>query len=397
MTRAPYASDPATSRGRLVPEPPSQWRTEFQRDRDRIIHASAFRRLKHKTQVFVSPEGDHYRTRLTHSLEVAQIARSISRVLQLDEDLTEALALAHDLGHTAFGHAGEDALNAKMKPFGGFDHNAQGLRIVTELEQRHIGFDGLNLTWEMLEGLVKHNGPLVTPENTADDLPWAIREYAGKQDLALGSFASLEAQVAAIADDIAYNAHDLDDGLRAGLFLLEDALTVPLIAKLFGAVTLRAADAPAPRQIAELVRDLIGRMIADVLAETKSRLAAEMPNSVGDVRSSGHAFVSFSAGFRDHERGIKAFLKRCMYHHHRLAHRSSLAESVISGLFDAYMQNPNLLPSNWHHHIADGPDEKRARHVADFIAGMTDRYALTSFQAHCAVPGQNILDDGLNI
>jgi dGTPase len=395
MNRAPYACDPAASRGRLAPERPSQWRTEFQRDRDRIIHAAAFRRLKHKTQVFVSPEGDHYRTRLTHSLEVAQIARSIARVLQLDEDLTEALALSHDLGHTAFGHAGEDALDAKMQPYGGFDHNAQGLRIVTGLEQRHIGFDGLNLTWEMLEGLVKHNGPLVTAALDASQLPWAIREYALRQDLALGSHASLEAQVAAIADDIAYNAHDLDDGLRAGLFTLDDALAVPIIGQLFDAVTQRAPAAPVSRRIAEVVRDLIGQMIGDVLAHTKARLAADMPASVADVRAAGHVTVSFSPAFRQHELSLKAFLMANMYHHQRLAHRSALAVNVISGLFDTYMQTPALLPENWSQGTATLSDEKRARHIADFIAGMTDRYALTAFQLNCAPVANTILDDGL--
>jgi dGTPase len=397
MTLAPFASDPAASRGRLVAERSSQWRTEFQRDRDRIIHASAFRRLKHKTQVFVSPEGDHYRTRLTHSLEVAQIARSIARALHLDEDLTEALALAHDLGHTAFGHAGEDALHAKMQPFGGFDHNAQGLRIVTQLEQRHIGFDGLNLTWEMLEGLVKHNGPLVTATCTAEQLPWAIREYAEKQDLALDSFASLEAQAAAIADDIAYNAHDLDDGLRAGLFDLNDALSVPIICDLFEGVKQRAPKADLARQIAELVRDLIGLMIGDVLAETKGRLVAEKPASVRDVRTAGHVFVSFSDLFRQHEKSIKTFLKTSMYLHPRLADRSAMAERVISGLFDTYMESPGLLPENWLHLVTGLSTEKQARHVADFIAGMTDRYALTAFQNHCAPLAQLILDTGLTL
>jgi dGTPase len=380
-----------------VPERPSQWRTEFQRDRDRIIHASAFRRLKHKTQVFVSPEGDHYRTRLTHSLEVAQIARSIARVLQLDDDLTEALALSHDLGHTAFGHAGEDALDARMQPYGGFDHNAQGLRIVTELEQRHIGFDGLNLTWEMLEGLVKHNGPLVTASRSADQLPWAIRAYAGKQDLQLDSFASLEAQVAAIADDIAYNAHDLDDGLRAGMFTLDHALSVPIIAELFGSVVARAPDAGLPRQIAEVVRDLIGQMIGDVLAQTAHNLAVAKPVTVADVRAAGQVMVHFSPAFREHELALKAFLKSNMYHHERLANRSALAETVIAGLFDVYMQTPALLPENWAHGAPELAEEKRARHIADFIAGMTDRYALTAFQTHCAPIAHTILDDGLTL
>jgi dGTPase len=397
MTLAPYACDPAASRGRLVPSAPSPWRSEFQRDRDRIIHASAFRRLKHKTQVFVSPEGDHYRTRLTHSLEVAQIARTIARQLCIDEDLTEALALSHDLGHTAFGHAGEDALNAKMTDYGGFDHNAQSLRIVTSLEQRHIDFDGLNLTWETLEGLVKHNGPLVTATRKLDDLPWAIRTYNARHDLWLASYASLEAQVAAIADDIAYNAHDLDDGLRAGLFTLADARTVLVINDMYAAIDRRAADAPVERKIAELMRDLIGAMVADVLNETRQRLALLSPQSADDIRHATQAMVSFSSSFREHERHIKAFLRHHMYLNVRLARRSSLAQAVISGLFDAYMANPAQLPPHWSQLAQAAEKDAKARHIADFIAGMTDRYAVTAFENLLGPVPAALREDGLTI
>ncbi len=397
MTRAPYACDPATSRGRLVPSSASPWRSDFQRDRDRIVHASAFRRLKHKTQVFVSPEGDHYRTRLTHSLEVAQIARTIARVLKVDEDLTEALALAHDLGHTAFGHAGEDALHIKMKNFGGFDHNAQALRIVTELEQRHIGFDGLNLTWETLEGLVKHNGPLVTSRRPLAALPWAICSYNEKHDLWLSTFASVEAQIAAIADDIAYNAHDLDDGLRAGLFSIEDALTVPLIADLFSAVQQRAPLAPLPRQIAELMRDLIGAMVGDVIAQTRKQLDQLAPQSADDVRHAGLAVARFSDEFQVHERAIKNFLRHRMYMEPRLKRRSELAEKVIAGLFDAYMSVPSGLPDHWATLLTAAADVEKARHVADFIAGMTDRYAVTAYEKLKGPLPKDLLEDGLTI
>jgi dGTPase len=397
MTLAAYACDAAASRGRLVPSAPSAWRSEFQRDRDRIIHASAFRRLKHKTQVFVSPEGDHYRTRLTHSLEVAQIARTIARLLRVDEDLTEALALSHDLGHTAFGHAGEDALNAKMANHGGFDHNAQSLRIVTALEQRHIGFDGLNLTWETLEGLVKHNGPLITATRTLEDIPWAIRTYTMHHDLWLHSYASLEAQVAAIADDIAYNTHDLDDGLRAGLFALAEARTVPVIRDLYASIDRRAPAAPTGRKIAELMRDLIGAMVADVVGETRQRLAQLSPASADDIRNAAHSMVGFSDTFRVHERQIKAFLRQHMYVNIRLARRSKLAQMVISGLFDAYMAKPAQLPPHWAQ-LADVSDPNvKARHVADFIAGMTDRYAVTAFENLLGPIPASLREDGLTI
>jgi dGTPase len=369
MNRAPYACDPANSRGRLYAQPESPTRSAFQRDRDRIIHAAAFRRLMHKTQVFVAVEGDHYRTRLTHSLEVAQIARSVARVLGADEDLAEALALAHDLGHTAFGHAGEEALNARMQPWGGFDHNAQALRIVTELEQRYPDFDGLNLTWDMLEGLVKHNGPLPHPS-------WGIARYAQKQDLWLNSHAGLEAQIAAIADDIAYNAHDLDDGLRAGLFTLDDVLVVPLVANCWQIVATAWPNAENSRRIAELVRQLIGRLVDDVLAETKLRLRAGDFTCADDIRLCGHVVVGLSTDMQKQERILKQFLRINMYRHPALLKRSDLAEQVIGALFDLYMNDTSPMPTDWQSKISDCDVSQKARHISDFIAGCTDRYAL---------------------
>ncbi len=390
MTRAVYACDPATSRGRLFAQPPSEWRSEFQRDRDRIIHASAFRRLKHKTQVFVSPEGDHFRTRLTHSLEVAQIARSIARALGLDEDLTETLALAHDLGHTAFGHAGEDALDTKMTTHGGFDHNAHALRIVTELEQRHIGFDGLNLTWESLEGLIKHNGPL-------NNLSWGIPQYNERHDLWLDKYASLEAQVAAIADDIAYNAHDLDDGLRAGLFSLEAAYSVPIIEQAAAGICQRHGEIDIKRLVPEIVREIIGAMVQDVLQQSKANLAQMKPRHADDVRNAGRQLIGFSAAFVPQELALKSFLRDKMYHHPRLNQRVVLAERVISELFDLYFINPQHLPADWSARASTGDDAARARNVADFIAGMTDRYALKIYAKHYGpIPGE-LLEDGFLI
>jgi dGTPase len=395
MTRALYSCDPTHSRGRLFVQSSSAWRTEFQRDRDRIIHASAFRRLKHKTQVFVSPEGDHFRTRLTHSLEVAQIARSMARALGLNEDLTEGLALAHDLGHTAFGHAGEDALDAKMKNYGGFDHNAHALRIVTELEQRHIGFDGLNLTWETLEGLVKHNGPL-------HELSWGIAQYNARHDLWLDKHASLEAQVAAVADDIAYNAHDLDDGLRAGLLTLQETYAVPLIEKAAQDIFTQYGDVPIGRLVPEIVREIIGAMVFDILENTRGVLDMVKPRNADDVRNAGFQMVSFSATFAPQEQLLKTFLRREMYSHPKLQQRVTLAERVISDLFDLYFKAPQHLPLDWQSRAESGDEMARARCVADFIAGMTDRYAIKAYITHYgplpygSVSG-DLLEDGLTI
>ncbi|NJC08272.1 deoxyguanosinetriphosphate triphosphohydrolase [Polymorphobacter fuscus] len=366
----PYATDPAQSRGRRHPEPASATRTPFQRDRDRIIHSSAFRRLRYKTQVFVAPDGDHFRVRLTHSLEVAQIARTLARALGLDEDLTEALALAHDLGHPPFGHSGEDALEAALAPYGGFDHNAQTLRIVTRLESRYPGWDGLNLSWETLEGLAKHNGPILAPT-------WAMAEADAQWPLDLASHAGLEAQVAALADDIAYDNHDLDDGIRAGLFGIDDvAAAVPFTAASLAAVTARWPGLTARRRLVpELVREQIGRMTADLLTETRARLAAAAPQSVADVRSAGRPLVAMSAAMAAEAAVLKGFLRARMYRHPQVAALRDPSRDVVTGLFAALHADPAAMPGDWA--AATPADEPaRARHVADFIAGMTDRYAL---------------------
>jgi dGTPase len=349
----------------------------FQRDRDRIIHSGAFRRLQYKTQVFVYHEGENYRTRLTHSLEVAQIARSISRVLGLNEDLAEALALAHDLGHTCFGHAGETALKDCMRAHQGFDHNAQGLRIVTKLEHRYADFDGLNLTWECLEGLVKHNGPLLGP-HTDEPLPLAIQEYVETHDLELHTFAGPEAQVAALSDDIAYNAHDIDDGLRAGLFAEDDLRDVPLVGPVFRAVADSHPGLERSRVIHESVRRLITAMVEDLCAETVRRAAADRPGCVEDVRAMGRPLVAFSESMRENDRGFKDFLFPNMYRHHRVNRMTSKARRVVRDLFDLLLSEPILLPGEWADRaLAAGEDRTRlARVVADYIAGMTDRFAL---------------------
>ncbi|MFC3713053.1 deoxyguanosinetriphosphate triphosphohydrolase [Sphingoaurantiacus capsulatus] len=372
MTPAAYATDPARSRGRQYPQPDSSVRDPFQRDRDRIIHATAFRRLKHKTQVFVSPDGDHFRTRLTHSLEVAQIGRVIARALGLHEDLTEALCLGHDLGHPPFGHVGEDVLTEAMAPYGGFDHNANTLRIVTKFEQRYADFDGLNLTWETLEGLAKHNGPIYEPT-------WALAEIDAAYSLDLGSYSSLEAQVAALADDIAYDNHDLDDGLRAGLFTIEDAKVVPFIAESWAMVTERFPNAASDRLPAELVRHQIGRMVADVLAETRRRIAEVNPQSVEDVRAAGRTLVGFSSAMAKCERDMKLFLRERMYFHpYNLGIRKP-AREIVAALFERFHSDPDAMPDGWGASTpADEP--ARARHVADFIAGMTDRYAIRTYR-----------------
>ncbi|HJQ60854.1 MAG TPA: deoxyguanosinetriphosphate triphosphohydrolase [Vineibacter sp.] len=373
---APYATDPAASRGRLHPEAEAATRSPFQRDRDRIIHSTAFRRLKHKTQVFVYHEGDHHRTRLTHSLEVAQIARSICRTLALDEDLAEALALAHDLGHTPFGHAGEEALDAAMRPYGGFDHNAQTLRILTKLEHRYAEFDGLNLTWETLEGAVKHNGPLLRQDVTAAQLPAAIVEFSGAWDLELNTFAGPEAQVAALADDIAYNNHDIDDGLRAGLFAIDDLLPLPLVGGIIRDVRRRYPVLEPARLIHETVRRLINVMIEDVVAEMRRRLQAAAPNSVESVRRLDHPVAAFSTALAADNKALKAFLFERMYRHWKVNRMTSRARRVVVDLFAILFREPQCLPDEWRT-LASVPDERaRARVVADYIAGMTDNYAL---------------------
>jgi dGTPase len=385
--RSVYACDPERSRGRLFAEPPSKTRSPFRRDCDRVIHSTAFRRLKHKTQVFVFHEGDHYRTRLTHSLEVAQIARALARQLGLDEDLTEALALAHDLGHPPFGHAGERALDACMQAHGGFDHNAQTLRVVTSLEHRYPEFDGLNLTWETLEGIVKHNGPLAERSGAAvgryrdHGIPSGISDYIRTYDLELWSFASLEAQVAAIADDIAYDAHDIDDGLRAGLFTVDDLKIMPLAADMIAAIARHYPDLDDDRRGAELVRELIAYLIGAVVLESSGRLQAAKPNSVDDVRNHGEVLIAFSAGAAQAEAEIKSFLKLRMYRHPRVMHVMGDAEQILFDLFARYQKVPGDLPPEWLPPGADAETQtERARRIGNFIAGMTDRFALTEHQ-----------------
>ena len=372
---APYASKPEESRGRLHPEPEHATRSPFQRDRDRIIHSTAFRRLTHKTQVFVYHEGDHYRTRLTHSLEVAQIARTIGRALGLDEDLAETLALAHDLGHTPFGHAGEEALNAEMARFGGFSHNDQTLRILTRLERRYAGFDGLNLTWETLEGTVKHNGPLLGPD-TARPVPPTIAEYDRGHRLDLDTFPGPEAQVAALADDIAYNNHDIDDGLRAGLFTVADLADVPLIGPVFHSVAARYPGIEEPRLIHELIRRAIDHMVGDLIAETRALLAESGVGSAAAVRALKLPVVAFSAEMRKNDRALKEFLFERMYRHYRVNRMSSKARRVVHDLFTLYLAEPECLPGEWRGLAAGADDPQTARVAADYLAGMTDRFAL---------------------
>src|SRR5487761_1386258 len=367
---APYASSPERSRGRLHREPESPSRTPFQRDRDRIIHSAAFRRLQYKTQVFVYHEGDHYRTRLTHSLEVAQIARSLARALGLNEDLAEALALAHDLGHTPFGHAGEDALDAAMKGYGGFSHNDQTLRILTSLERRYADFDGLNLTWETLEGTVKHNGPAKSP------LSETIAAYNAQHDLELTTWPSAEAQIAALSDDIAYDNHDIDDGFRAGLFTLDDLRDVPLTGEALAEVRKSNRTIEDSRTIHEAVRRLIDRMVTDVVAETKQRVAQSGVASAEAVRKFNAPVVAFSDAMREREKGLRAFLFERMYRHYRVNRMSSKARRVVADLFGIFNREPELLPSEWRDEAMKHEARNRARVIADYIAGMTDRFAL---------------------
>ena len=377
VARAPYASNPENSRGRLHPEPESDMRSPFQRDRDRIVHSTAFRRLAYKTQVFVYHEGDHYRTRLTHSLEVAQIARTICRALGLDEDLAEAVALAHDLGHTPFGHAGEEALDAEMARFGGFSHNDQTLRILTRLERHYAGFDGLNLTWETLEGTVKHNGPLTGAlAGPARLVPPTIAEYDRLHPLGLDTFAGGEAQAAAVADDIAYNNHDLDDGLRAGLFTRADLAPLPLVGPVFREVETRYPGLDEPRLVNEAIRRVIDAMVRDVISETEARLAAAGVETADDIRALKRPVVAFSAAMRAHDQALKGFLFERMYRHWRVNRMSAKARRVVRDLFALYLAEPHALPPEWRL-LAAGPDEPQtARLAADYLAGMTDRFAL---------------------
>ncbi len=376
---APWACRPAESRGRLYPEKESDTRTCFQRDRDRIIHSAAFRRLEYKTQVFVNHEGDFFRTRLTHSLEVSQIARSMCRSLNLNEDLAEALALAHDLGHPPFGHAGEDALRDTMQPYEGFDHNAQSLRIVTCLERRYAEFDGLNLTWETLEGVVKHNGPLVGP-GIDRQLPQAIMEYGAGHDLELDTFASAEAQVASLSDDIAYNNHDIDDGLRAGLFTVDDLRGVPLVGPVFEEVRQKYPGLETSRLIHESVRHLIGHMVNDLVDETRRRLEAANPTSPEDIRCSGGPMVAFSDEMQANDRALKDFLFENMYRHYKLNRMTSKARRLVKDLFQLLVQEPECLPTEWRRRAGAPNSVETARTVADYVAGMTDRYASDEYR-----------------
>ncbi len=377
--RAPWASDPARSKGRLHQEQTGIIgaavrgpRDDFQRDRDRIIHSISFRRLRHKTQVFMAPDGDHFRVRLTHSLEVAQIGRTVARVLGLNEDLTEALCLAHDIGHPPFGHAGEDALKAALADAGGFDHNGHTLRALTRIERPYPLWDGLNLTWETLEGLAKHNGPVRHPG-------WALREADAAFPLDLHSHASLEAQVAAIADDIAYDNHDIDDGLRAGLLTLDQLLAVPLVARGWDAARTRFPGVAPKRLASELVRSQIGTMVNDLIEETRRRIAASGVGSADDVRRAGEALCGFSPSMREEERDLKRFMYANLYHHPLQLAAADAAHGIVSGLFAAYRAEPQAMSADW---VDDVPDDEpgRSRHIADFIAGMTDRYAIARYR-----------------
>jgi dGTPase len=365
-----FACRGAESRGRLYPEAESRTRSPFSRDRDRIIHSAAFRRLQYKTQVFVYHEGDNFRTRLTHSLEVAQIARSISRQLGLDEDLAEALALAHDLGHPPFGHAGEDALKEMMAPFGGFDHNARSLRVVTLLEARYPGFDGLNLTWETLEGLVKHNGPL------KGTLPGYVADYQKRHDLELTTWPSAEAQVAALSDDIAYNNHDVEDGLRAGLFRVADLAPIPVVGPMFEAISRQHPKLDEARLIHTVVRELIGAMVEDLVAETRRRIAVANPQSAKDVRALGQALVGFSAAMVEADKALKKFLFAHMYRHYKVNRMTSKARRVVKDLFGLFLSEPECLPEEWRAKAGPKNSSETALLVCDYVAGMTDRFAL---------------------
>ncbi len=374
--RVCFASDPASSRGRLHPQAPSATRTAFQRDRDRVIHCTAFRRLKHKTQVFVAHADDYYRTRLTHSLEVAQIARSIARVLGLDEDLAETLALAHDLGHPPFGHAGEDVLDEAMKAYDGFDHNAQTLRIVTQMEHVYPGFDGLNLTWETLEGVVKHNGPLCKRASDRAGLAWAFTAYEGWEWLEPHTFAGPEAQVAALADDIAYNNHDIDDGLRAGIITIEQLLELPLVGTTFEEVMAEHPGLSRNRVIREAVRRLIGKWVNDLLSETRTRIATANPQSADQVRLMSVPLVGFSDEMMVNINALRTFLLDNMYRHYTVNRTRTKARRAVRELFDVLLNEPDLLDTELYAQTDGAKGAATARVVCDYIAGMTDTFAM---------------------
>ena len=391
VTLAPYACQPEQSRGRLHPERMSSFRSPFQRDRDRIIHSSAFRRLKHKTQVFVEHEGDYYRTRLTHSIEVAQVARTISGVLGLNTDLAEAIALAHDLGHTPFGHTGEDALGLLMQPYGGFDHNAQALRIVTRLERHYADFDGLNLTWEALEGIAKHNGPVTGPnadKKHEGPLPYALAEVNAAWDLELHTHASAEAQVAAIADDVAYSHHDLHDGLRSGLFTEDDLMELPVTGPAFEEVDRLYPGLEKMRRRHEALRRVFGRMVEDVIAVAQNRLTAAQPKSVDDIRHLGTTVIRFSKPLYQELKAIRSFLFHRMYRAPSVMVERARVTRMVNDLFPLFLSQPALLPAEWRSDIEAAQDEVTlARIVADYVAGMTDRFAI---QEHARLIGDQV-------
>jgi len=370
---AAFATKPADSRGRFFEEAESATRTCYSRDRDRIIHSAAFRRLKHKTQVFVQHEGDHYRTRLTHSLEVAQIARSVARVLALDEDLAEVVGLAHDLGHTPFGHAGEEALNAATAGFGGFDHNAHALKLVTQLEHRYAEFDGLNLTWETLEGMVKHNGPIAGGKNP---VPGPIASFNAKWPLDLATWPGLEAQVAALADDIAYMNHDIDDGLRAELFTVDDLRNAPLVGPFVVEIAARYGDLELGRLVGEIVRRLMSVLVDDFVSETKRRMTEAAPRSAADVRAHRREFAAFSEEMAGQVKELKAFLFAHMYRHPRVMGPMNAAKDVVTALFGAFSEKTDLLPPDWAKACGRPGDARTVSVVRDYIAGMTDPFAL---------------------
>ncbi|SHH14754.1 deoxyguanosinetriphosphate triphosphohydrolase [Marivita hallyeonensis] len=381
---ARFACDPKGSRGRLYPEEESEFRSCFQRDRDRIIHASAFRRLKHKTQVFIEHEGDYFRTRLTHSIEVGQVARTIAKTLGLDLELTEAVALAHDLGHTPFGHTGEDALNALMQPYGGFDHNAQAIRIVSSLERHYADFDGLNLTWETLEGIAKHNGPVGAP------VPLALADYNARHDLELHTHASAEAQVAALSDDIAYNHHDLHDGLRAELFSTDELAELPIVSDCFTEVDRKHPGLNYYRRRHEALRRFFGLLVSDVITVTRRNLADLDPQSPTDIRHAGRMMVQFSPDLWTHLKVIREFLFHRMYRAPDVVTMRTQVTDVINTLFPLFMSDPSLLPKQWRKDVAEvTSDTELARIVADYIAGMTDRFAL---QEHARLTGTDVMD-----
>ena len=384
---APYATDPANPRGRLYAEEESTFRSPFQRDRDRIIHSSAFRRLKHKTQVFIEHEGDYFRTRLTHSIEVAQVARTVAAALDLNVELTEAVALAHDLGHTPFGHTGEEALDALMQPYGGFDHNAQALQIVTNLERHYAEWDGLNLTWESLEGIAKHNGPVT------GDIPYALAAYNARHDLELHTHASAEAQAAALADDIAYNNHDLHDGLRAELFSTDELAELPILRDCFARVDAKYPDLNYYRRRHEALRRFFGVLVEDVITVSRRNLTEFAPTSVHDIRHAGRMMIQFSPALWTDLKVIRQFLFTRMYRAPAVVEMRVVVTQMIDDLFPFFMENTDELPKQWRKDVADAPDKTAlARIVADYIAGMTDRFAI---QEHKRLIGGEVIPAGV--